>query len=129
MDLFFRFMFTNFFLNAFSFANTQQTFQCCFHVVFWLIRSRDVGQRQINVVYFNVGIYNVEQRRINILYFNVEMNNVRQQRNNVFFFNVQFYNAGKRRNNVVKMTISKKDEKKYIFQIEYTEFKVLTTIS
>ena len=57
------------------------------------------------------------------------MNNVRQQRNNVFFFNVQFYNAGKRRNNVVKMTISKKDEKNNIFQIEYTEFKVLTTIS
>ena len=27
----------------------QQTFQRCFNVVFWLIRRRDVGQRQINV--------------------------------------------------------------------------------
>ena len=42
-------------------------------------------------------------------------------------FNVKFHNVSKRRNNVVKMTISKNDKKK-IFQIEYTEFKVLTTI-
>ena len=28
---------------------TQQTFQRCFNVVFWLIRRRDVGQRQFNV--------------------------------------------------------------------------------
>ena len=28
---------------------TQQTFQRCFNVVFWLIVRRDVGQRQINV--------------------------------------------------------------------------------
>ena len=29
--------------------STQQTFQRCFNVVFWLIGRRDVGQRQINV--------------------------------------------------------------------------------
>ena len=28
---------------------SQQTFQRCFNVVFWLMRRRDVGQRQINV--------------------------------------------------------------------------------
>ena len=28
---------------------TQQAFQRCFNVVFWLMRRRDVGQRQINV--------------------------------------------------------------------------------
>ena len=28
---------------------TQQTFQRCFNVVLWLMRRRDVGQRQINV--------------------------------------------------------------------------------
>ena len=28
---------------------TQQSFQRCFKVAFWLIRRRDVGQRQINV--------------------------------------------------------------------------------
>ena len=38
------------------------TFQCCFKVAFWLVRRRDVEQRQINVVYFNVEIYNVQQR-------------------------------------------------------------------
>ena len=27
----------------------QQTFQRCFNVVFWLVRRRSVGQRQINV--------------------------------------------------------------------------------
>ena len=30
-------------------ALSQQTFQRCFNVVFWLMRRRDVGQRQINV--------------------------------------------------------------------------------
>ena len=57
------------------------------------------------------------------------MNNVRQRRNNVVIFNVEFYNVGKRQNNVVKMTTSKKNKKKKKIQIEYTEFKVLTTIS
>ena len=28
---------------------TQQTFQRCFNVVFWLIRCRDVGQRKTNI--------------------------------------------------------------------------------
>ena len=28
---------------------TQQTFQRCFNVFFWLTRRRDVGQRQINI--------------------------------------------------------------------------------
>ena len=62
------------------------------------------------------------------MYFNVDMNNIRQRRNNVVIFNVEFYNVGKPRNNVVKMTSSKKNKKKK-FQIEYPEFKVLTTIS
>ena len=61
------------------------------------------------------------------MYFNVDMNNVRQRRNNVIF-HVEFHNTGQRRNNVVKKTISKKNQKKS-FQIEYTEFKVLITIS
>ena len=46
----------------------------------------------------------------------------------VVVFNVEFYKVGKRRNNVVKMTASKKNKKK-LGQIEYPEFKVLTTIS
>ena len=78
-------------------------------------------------MFFNLGIYNVEQRQINVVYFNIDMNNVRQHQNNVVCFNVEFHNVGQRRNNVVKMTISKKNKKSY--QIEYTEFKVLTVIS
>ena len=62
---------------------------------------------------------NVRQRRNNVY-----MNNVRQRRNNVTIFNVEFHNVGKCRRNVVKMTISRKKS-----QIEYTEFKVLTTTS
>ena len=31
------------------FVWTHQTFQRCFNVIFWLMRRRDVGQRQINV--------------------------------------------------------------------------------
>ena len=79
-------------------------------------------------VYFNVWNYNVKQRRINVVHFNVDVNNVRQRRNNVVFFMVEYYNVGQFRNNVVKMTIFKKDKKK-LFQIEYTGFKVLTVIS
>ena len=41
------------------YVTTQQTFQRCFNVVFWLTPRRDVGQRQINVVYFNIEICNV----------------------------------------------------------------------
>ena len=68
------------------------------------------------------------------MYFNVDMNNVRQRRENVTIFNVVFYNVVKRRNNVVKMTTSKKNKripgKIQIgkIQVEYPEFKVLTTI-
>ena len=86
-------------------------------------RGATSNQRWNNVVYFKVGIYNVEQRRISVVCFNVDMNNVRQRRNNVVIFNVEFYNVDKRRNNVMKMTFSKKKK------IEYTEFKILTTIS
>ena len=78
-------------------------------------------------MYFNVGIYNVKQRWINVVYFNVDINNVRQRRNNVVIFNVDMNNIGKRQNNIVKMTISKRN--KTSFEIEYTEFEVLTTIS
>ena len=78
-------------------------------------------------MYFNVGIYIVQQRWISVVYFSVDMSiSVRQRRNNVVIFNVEFYNVGKRRNNVLKMTISKQNK---TFQIEYTEFEVLTTIS
>ena len=45
----------------------------------------------------------------------------------VVFFNVEFHNVGQRRDKVVKMTISESSNKKS-FQLEYTEFKVLTTI-
>ena len=107
----------------------QQTFQRCFNVAFWLIRrcAATSNQRWNNVVYFNVGIYNIEQCWINVVYFNVDINNVRQRRNNVVIFNVDINNFGNHRNNVVKMAISKKN--KTSFQIEYTEFKVLSTIS
>ena len=57
------------------------------------------------------------------------MNNASQRRNNVVIFNVDFHNVGKRRNNVVKMTISKKKNKRKLFQIKYTELKVLATIA
>ena len=69
---------------------------------------------------------NNEQRRINVVYFNVDMDNVRQRWNNVVIWNVQFHNVGKRQNNVVKMSISKNNKS---FEIRYTEFKVLTSIS
>ena len=86
------------------------------------------NQRWKNVVYFKVGIYIVKQHRINVVRFIVDINNVRQRRNNVTIFKVEFHNVVKRPNNVLKMTISKKNKNK-VFQIEYTEFKVLTTIS
>ena len=78
-------------------------------------------------MFFNNGIYNVKQRRINVVYFNLDMNNIRQRRNNIVIFNVDFHNVGKRWNNVVKTTISKKNKKR-LFQIESTKFKVLITI-
>ena len=53
------------------------------------------------------------------------MNKVKQRRNNIVIFSVEFHNVGKPRNKVVKMTISKKNKNKS-FQIEYTEFKVLS---
>ena len=62
------------------------------------------------------------------MYFSVDMNDVTQRRNNVAIFHVKFHNIGQRRNNVVKRTISKKNQNKS-FQIEYTEYKVLTIIS
>ena len=67
------------------------------------------------------------------MYFNDDMNNFRQRRNNVAIFKVEFYNVGKRQNNVVKMTTSKKKKipvkiKIGKIQVEYLEFKVLTTI-
>ena len=73
-------------------------------------------------------IYNIEQRQINVVYFNVDMNNIIQRRNNVVLFNVKFQNVGQRQNNVVKMGISQ-NKKKESYQIEYTEFKILTDIS
>ena len=42
------------------------------------------------------------------------MNNVSQRKNNFVIFSVEFHNVGKRQNNVVKMTISKKNNKKNI---------------
>ena len=77
-------------------------------------------------MYFKFGIYNVEQRQINVVYFNVDMNNVRQRRSNVIFTG-ELHNAVKRQNNVLKMNFCKKKRKS--LQVEYTEFKVLTTIS
>ena len=55
------------------------------------------------------------------------MNNVSQRKNNFVIFSVEFHNVGKRQNNV-KMTISKKNNNKKIFQIDYTKSKVLTFI-
>ena len=84
-------------------------------------RGTTSNQHWINIVY--------------VVYFNVDMNNVRKRQNNVVIFNVEFYNISKRRNNVVNITASKKNKKIYRkihiekIQIEYPEFKVLTTIS
>ena len=92
------------------YVTTQQTFQCCFNVVFWLTPRRDVGQRQINVE-TTLCISTLKfATSNNVVYFNVDMNNVRQRGNNIFTFNVKFYNVGKRLNNVVKMTTSKKNK-------------------
>ena len=55
--------------------------------------------------------------------------------NNVVYFNVDMNNVRQRRNNVVKMTASKKNKKAPgkiqigKIQIEFLEFKILTTIS
>ena len=64
----------------------------------------------------------VKQCRVNVVYFNIDMNNVRQRWNNVLILNVEL-------KNVVKMTVSKKNEKKELIQTEDPKFKVLTTIS
>ena len=76
----------------------------------------------------DVETYNVEQRQINVVYVNLGMKNVRQRWNNFAIFKVQFHNACQCRKNVEKMTISIKNKNKS-FQIEYTEFKFLATIS
>ena len=36
-------------VNLSGLATFQQTFQRCFNVAFWLMRHRDMGQRQTNV--------------------------------------------------------------------------------
>ena len=41
-------------------VTSQQTFQRCFNVVFWLTRRRDVGQRQINILSSFTMLVNVE---------------------------------------------------------------------
>ena len=99
---------------------TQHIFQRCFNVVFWLMRRHDVGQRQINV---ETTLY------ISTLKFTTS-NNVETT---LSFSTLSFY-VGKHRNNVVKMTTSKKNKKIPgkiqigKIQVEYPEFKVLTTI-
>ena len=103
-------------------ANISTLFQRCLLVM----PRRDVGQRQINVVYFNVGIYNIEERRINVMYFHVDMNNIRQRRNNVFILSLSFTTVLNVEIMLWKWPFLKKTKKNY--QIEYTEFKVLTTI-
>ena len=115
-------------LDKFFPANISTLFQRCLLFDTKSRRGATSNQRWNTAVYFNVGIYNVEQHWINVVYFEVDINNVRQRRNNVVIFDVDMNNVGKRRNNVVKMSISKKKQKKS-FQIEYTEFEVLTTIS
>ena len=99
------------------------------------MRRREVGQRQISVE---------TTLCISTLKFTTS-NNVESTLcistltwttlDNVVIFNVEFYNVGKRRNNVVKMTSSKKNKKTPgkiqigKIQIEFLEFKILTTIS
>ena len=48
---------------------SQETFQRCSNIVFWLIWRRDMD--------FKVRIYNVEQCQYNVVYFNVDMKNVK----------------------------------------------------
>ena len=104
-------------------GNILTLFQCYLLVDMSSQCGTTSNQRWNNVPYFNVGIYNVKQRRINVVYFNVK-----QCRNNVVLFNFEIHNIGQRWNSVVKMIIFKKNKEK-LFQIEYIEFKVLTTIS
>ena len=101
---------------------SQQAFPRCFNIVFWLIWRHDVGQRQINV---ETTLY------ISTLEFTTSKNVESTLRisalmwitlDNVVLFNVKFCNVGQRGNNVVKMTISKKNEKKS-FQISILNSK------
>ena len=65
------------------------------------------------------------------MYFPVDINNVKQRRNNIVIFNAEFHNFDQRQNNVAKINNSKKTKKKKvrIKKMEYTELKILTTIS
>ena len=108
-------------------ANISALLQGCLLVDMTSRRGTTSNQSWSNIVYFNVGIYNVEQRQINFVHFNVDMNNIRQRRNKIVLFNVEFHNVSQRRDNVAKMTIFKIIKKNH-FKLEYTEFKVLTTI-
>ena len=92
---------------------TQQTFQRCFNVVFWLIRRRDLGQRQFNVettLYISMLEFatwnNVESMLCISALIRTTLDNVEI----TLSFSTSSYNVGKRRNNVVKMTISKKSK-------------------
>ena len=93
-------------------SSSQRTFQCCFNVVFWLMRRRDVGLRQVYVE-TTLCISTLEFATSN----NVEsilcistLIWIRQHWNNVVIFNVDMNNVGKRRNNFLKMAISKKSK-------------------
>ena len=93
---------------------TQQLFQFCFNVAFWLIWRFDVRQSQANVettlctlkLKFTT-LNDVESTLFISPLISVDFN-VRECRNNVVIFIVDFDNVGQRQNNVVNVIICKK---------------------
>ena len=79
------------------------------------------NQRWNNFVCFYIGIYNVEQRWISVVYFNVDVDKVRQRRNNVVLFKLSFTTLVNVKTTLWKWLFPKRN----LFQIEYTQFKVL----
>ena len=79
------------------------------------------NQRWNNFVYFDIGIYNVEKRWINVVCFNADVDNVRQRRNNVVLFKFSFTTLVNAETTLWKWFFPKRN----LFQIEYTQFKVL----
>ena len=91
-------------------------------------RGTTSNQRWNNVAYFKVGIYSIEQRRINVVYFNVDMNNVDNVETTLSFSTSSFTTLVNVKTTLWIWPFLKRTKTK-IFQIEYTKFKVLTTIS
>ena len=110
---------------------TQQTFQRCLNVGFWLIWCRDIGQREINVetrlcvstLEFSTLNYVESMFSVSTLIW-TKLGNVETT---LSFSTSRFAALLNVETTLWKWPFLKRTKK--IFQIEYTEFKVLTTIS